>query len=167
MLGGDAEAALRRAADHADVFFGDANFDYRMIVPKLSRLLSLIGQRPRPALVLGTYLWVCDDNDLWTGELAPAIAYQLTKYHQWRFDEAERPADVIAPHDLDREHFLVGDPDALIARLVQLMSSVPIDCVCFWGRPPGVSAAAARQNVERVAKEVMPKVIDRLPLADL
>src|SRR5438067_2244383 len=29
MLGGDVDAALRRAARHADVFFGDSNFDYR------------------------------------------------------------------------------------------------------------------------------------------
>jgi alkanesulfonate monooxygenase SsuD/methylene tetrahydromethanopterin reductase-like flavin-dependent oxidoreductase (luciferase family) len=162
MLGGDADAALRRVAQHADVFFGDANFDYRMIIPKLGRLLTYVGQGQRPAIVLGTHLWVCEDPRLWRDELAPAIAYQLTKYHQWQFDEDHRPTDVIAPDQLDGARFLVGTPDVLVSRLVPLLSAMPIDCVCFWGRPPGVSARAAQENVERLAREVMPRVIEQL-----
>jgi hypothetical protein len=43
-----------------------------------------------------------------------------------------------------------------------LLSTMPIDCVCFWGRPPGVSARTAQENVERLAREVMPRVIEQL-----
>jgi alkanesulfonate monooxygenase SsuD/methylene tetrahydromethanopterin reductase-like flavin-dependent oxidoreductase (luciferase family) len=162
MLGGDADAALRRVAQRADVFFGDANYNYRDIVPKWERLVAIASDGEPPLLVLGTHLWVCDDDELWEQELAPSIAYQLSRYYQWRFDEDERPTEIIEPGSLERRKFLVGPPDQLIRQLEELFTLVPIDCLCAWGRPPGVSHEAAMLNAERLAKEVMPSVASDL-----
>jgi alkanesulfonate monooxygenase SsuD/methylene tetrahydromethanopterin reductase-like flavin-dependent oxidoreductase (luciferase family) len=162
MLGGDADAALSRVAQRAGIFFGDANNDYRDIVPKWERLVAIAGDGESPLLVLGTHLWVCDNDELWERELAPSIAYQLSRYYQWRFDEDERPTEIFEPGSLDREKFLIGPPGQLIGQLEELFSQVPIDCLCAWGRPPGVSHKAAMLNAERLAKEVMPSVASGL-----
>lgn len=158
MLGGDADVALHRVAQRADIFFGDANFNYKEIVPKWNRLVSVARDGQLPLLVLGTHLWVCDDDEQWERELAPSIAYQLSRYQQWRFDEKVRPTEMIKPESLEREKFLIGPPDQLIRQLKELFSRVQIDCLCAWGRPPGVSHESAMQNAERLAKEVMPSV---------
>jgi alkanesulfonate monooxygenase SsuD/methylene tetrahydromethanopterin reductase-like flavin-dependent oxidoreductase (luciferase family) len=162
MLGGDADRALRRVAQRADVFFGDANYNYRDIGPKWERLVAIADGREAPLLVLGTHLWVCDDDQFWERELAPSIAYQLSRYYQWRFDEDERPTEMIEPGSLDREKFLIGPPGQLVVQLEELFAQVPIDCLCAWGRPPGVSHEAAMLNAERLAKEVMPSVASDL-----
>jgi alkanesulfonate monooxygenase SsuD/methylene tetrahydromethanopterin reductase-like flavin-dependent oxidoreductase (luciferase family) len=162
MLGGGADAALRRAARYGDIFFGDANFDYRLIVPKWRKLEALCEDGKKPMLVLGTFLWVTEDEEFWKNELSPAIAYQLSRYRQWQIDEAARPRDYIKPESLDRDGFLVGSPDALVEKLVALFREIPIECICLWGRPPGVSRDAAFRNVERLSQKVMPKVLREL-----
>jgi alkanesulfonate monooxygenase SsuD/methylene tetrahydromethanopterin reductase-like flavin-dependent oxidoreductase (luciferase family) len=90
--------------------------------------------------------------------VAPAIAYQRTRYAEWGTDREKPRPEPIKPEDLPWERYLVGTPDEVADGLISLYREAPYDHFCFWGRLPGVTHEEALANARLFAEKVAPKV---------
>jgi alkanesulfonate monooxygenase SsuD/methylene tetrahydromethanopterin reductase-like flavin-dependent oxidoreductase (luciferase family) len=90
--------------------------------------------------------------------VAPAIAYQRTRYAEWGTDRDEPKPEPISLEDLPWERYLVGTPDEVAEGLIKLYEKAPYDHLCFWGRLPGVTHEQALANMRLFASEVAPRV---------
>ena len=90
--------------------------------------------------------------------VAPAIAYQRTRYAEWGTDREKPRPEPIRPEDLPWERYLVGTPDEVADGLISLYREAPYDHFCFWGRLPGVTHEEALANARLFAEKVAPKV---------
>jgi alkanesulfonate monooxygenase SsuD/methylene tetrahydromethanopterin reductase-like flavin-dependent oxidoreductase (luciferase family) len=90
--------------------------------------------------------------------VAPAIAYQRTRYAEWGTDREKPRPELIQPEDLPWERYLVGTPNEVTNGLIDLYQEAPYDHFCFWGRLPGVTHEEALANARLFAERVAPKV---------
>jgi alkanesulfonate monooxygenase SsuD/methylene tetrahydromethanopterin reductase-like flavin-dependent oxidoreductase (luciferase family) len=90
--------------------------------------------------------------------VAPAIAYQRTRYAEWGTDRGKPTPEPIRPEDLPWERYLVGTPDEVAEGLVRLYEEAPYDHLCFWGRLRGVTHEETLASIRLFAFEVAPKV---------
>jgi probable F420-dependent oxidoreductase len=90
--------------------------------------------------------------------VAPAIAYQRSRYAEWGTDRGKGKPEPIRPEDLPWERYLVGNPDEVAEGLIQLHQEAPYDHFCFWARLPGVTHDQALENMRLFASEVAPRV---------
>jgi alkanesulfonate monooxygenase SsuD/methylene tetrahydromethanopterin reductase-like flavin-dependent oxidoreductase (luciferase family) len=90
--------------------------------------------------------------------VAPAIAYQRTRYAEWGTDREKPRPEPIQPEDLPWERYLVGTPNEVTHGLIDLYQEAPYDHFCFWGRLPGVTHEEALANARLFAERVAPKV---------
>lgn len=90
--------------------------------------------------------------------VAPAIAYQRSRYAEWGTDHDRPKPEPIRPEDLPWERYFVGTPEEVAEALIQLHGEAPYDHLCFWGRPPGLTHEQALENVRLIATEVAPRV---------
>jgi alkanesulfonate monooxygenase SsuD/methylene tetrahydromethanopterin reductase-like flavin-dependent oxidoreductase (luciferase family) len=92
--------------------------------------------------------------------VAPAIAYQRSRYAEWGTDRGEPKPEPIQPEDLRWERYLVGTPDEVAEGLVRLYEEAPYDHFCFWARLPGIAHEQALESMLLFASEVVPRVCD-------
>jgi alkanesulfonate monooxygenase SsuD/methylene tetrahydromethanopterin reductase-like flavin-dependent oxidoreductase (luciferase family) len=90
--------------------------------------------------------------------VAPAIAYQRTRYAEWGTDREKPRPEPIQSEDLPWERYLVGTPNEVTNGLIDLYQEAPYDHFCFWGRLPGVTHEEALANARLFAERVAPKV---------
>lgn len=172
MLGGASDPAVERAARRADAFlafdFRGLAGDYEWLLNEPKRLADACEEAGTefPVYLLGTLMFVIDDDRDWERYAAPAIAYQHSRYSQWLVDKAERPTEMFDPASLDRDNYFVGTADELVDKVRALYSAIPVDALSIWGRLPYLPHEFAMNNVRRLATEVFPKVADAVPPAD-
>jgi len=94
--------------------------------------------------------------------VAPAIAYQRSRYAEWGTDRGKEKPEPIQPDDLPWERYLVGNSDEVAEGLIQLHREAPYDQFCFWARLPGVTHDQALENMRLFASKVAPRVRDAL-----
>jgi probable F420-dependent oxidoreductase len=145
-VGGVTEAGLRRAAR-----IGDGIIVYcatpRDLMARRALLDSVAGA-DRVPFVCTSVLHVADDAELAWAEAAPGIAYlegQIAAYGGR--SAAER---------LDRADYLVGTPDDVAGRLVELHGATGFDHFAHWARLPGLTHERALETLLLVATRVVP-----------
>jgi alkanesulfonate monooxygenase SsuD/methylene tetrahydromethanopterin reductase-like flavin-dependent oxidoreductase (luciferase family) len=158
--GAFAEPAIERAARLADGFLASAGGGafgetYRKVRAALERHGR--GDDPFPYLASGV-AFVHEDAGRAREIVGPAIAYQRTRYAEWGTDREKPRPEPIREEDLPWERYLVGTPDEVTERLIQLHAEAPFDHYCFWGRLPGVTHDEALANMRLFATEVYPRV---------
>lgn len=159
-FGAFAEPAIDRAARMADGFLastggGALGETYRKVREALERHGRADEDFP---YVASGVAYVHEDAGRAREIVAPAIAYQRTRYAEWGSDRDKPKPDPIRPEDLPWERYLVGTPDEVAEGLVRLYEEAPYDHLCFWGRLPGVTHEEALANMRLFASEVAPKV---------
>jgi alkanesulfonate monooxygenase SsuD/methylene tetrahydromethanopterin reductase-like flavin-dependent oxidoreductase (luciferase family) len=159
-FGAFAEPAIDRAARMADGFLASAGGGafgetYRKVREALARHGRADGEFP---YVASGVAYVREDPGRAREIVAPAIAYQRTRYAEWGTDRGKPGPDPIRPEDLPWERYLVGTPDEVAGGLLRLYEEAPYDHLCFWGRLPGVTHEEALANMRLFASEVIPKV---------
>jgi alkanesulfonate monooxygenase SsuD/methylene tetrahydromethanopterin reductase-like flavin-dependent oxidoreductase (luciferase family) len=97
--------------------------------------------------------------------VAPAIAYQRTRYAEWRAARDKPNPEPVRSEDLPWERCLVGSLDAVAEGLVKLYEEAPYDHLCFWGRLPGVTHEQALANMRLCASKVAPRVRETVGVA--
>lgn len=166
IVGGAAAVALDRAARFGDGWFGYAYDDCEATVGRLwsERMQPALGRHGRSKsgfrVSIALTLWVSHDAEReWRDVVGPAFLYQQRRYAEW--DGPTAQADGYAATDdlaALRRRVLVGRPDEIVERLLELGARVPIDEIVFWSRLPGVPATMAREHLELLAAEVMPRL---------
>ncbi len=159
-IGAFADPALDRAARLADGFLASAGGGafgetYRKVQDALARHGR--GDEDFP-YVASRVACVHEDAGRAREIVAPAIAYQRTRYAEWGTDREKPRPEPISPDDLPWDLYLVGTPDEVAEGLIGLHEEAPYDHFCFWGRLPGVSHEQALANMRLFAERVAPKV---------
>jgi alkanesulfonate monooxygenase SsuD/methylene tetrahydromethanopterin reductase-like flavin-dependent oxidoreductase (luciferase family) len=99
------------------------------------------------------------------GDVAPAIAYQRSRYAEWGTDRGEPKPEPIQPQDLPWERYFVGNPEGVAEGLARLHEEAPYDHFCFWARLPGITHEQALESMRLFASEVAPRVRDAVKKA--
>ena len=152
----------------------EANLGLRGIIPTILTLASIlfgkIYRKVREALkrhgredkdfpyVASGVAFVHEDVGRAREIVAPAIAYQRTRYAEWGTDRDKPKPEPIHSDDLPWERYLVGTPDEVTEGLARLHEEAPYDHLCFWDRLPGVTHEDALANMRLFASEVAPRV---------
>ncbi len=154
------DPAIDRAARLADGFLASAGGGafgetYRKVRDALARHGRADGDFP---YVASGVAFVHEDAGRAREIVAPAIAYQRTRYAEWGTDREKPRPEPIRSEDLPWERYLVGTPDEVADGLISLYREAPYDHFCFWGRLPGVTHEEALANARLFAEKVAPKV---------
>lgn len=166
-IGAFAGPAIDRAARLADGFLASAGGGaFGETYQKVREALSRYGRADDdfPYIASGV-VYVHEDEGRAREIVAPAIAYQRTRYAEWGADRGRPKPEPIRPDDLPWDRYLVGTPAEVSEGLVSLYEEAPYDHLCFWGRLPGVTHEQALANIRLFASEVAPKVRETVGLA--
>jgi alkanesulfonate monooxygenase SsuD/methylene tetrahydromethanopterin reductase-like flavin-dependent oxidoreductase (luciferase family) len=163
LVGGLAPVAVDRAARLGD---GHSAYDYEHPEENLPRHWREVVQ---PALArydrtlddfrlkVAIPLWVSDDPERdWEELYRPAFDYQQRKYAEWYGDteiEAGLPGG-----DTTLEAQLVGTPEDVARRLLEIWRQVPWHELGFFYRLPGISHERALEHLEMVSGRLMPEL---------
>ncbi len=166
-LGAFAEQAIDRAARLADRFLASAGGRaFGETYRKVREALARHGRADEDfAYVASGVVYVHGDAGGVKEIVAPAIAYQRTRYAEWGTDRDKPKPEPVSSEDLPWERYLVGTPSEVIEGLVGLYQEAPYDHLCFWGRLPGVTHEQALENMRLFAGEVAPKVREAVETA--
>ena len=159
--------AIDRAARMADGFLASAGGGafietYRRVREALARHGRTFEDFP---YVASGVAYVHEDSERARGDVAPAIAYQRSRYAEWGTDRGEPKPEPIQPDDLPWERYLVGNPDEVAEGLARLHEEAPFEHFCFWGRLPGITHEQALESMRLFASEVAPRVRDAVKTA--
>jgi alkanesulfonate monooxygenase SsuD/methylene tetrahydromethanopterin reductase-like flavin-dependent oxidoreductase (luciferase family) len=162
-IGASADPAIDRAARMADGFLTSAAWGAGNVVTyrKVREALARHGRAEEdfPYVASGV-VYLREDSELARSEVAPAIAYQRSRYAEWGTDRGEPKPEPIRPEDLSWERYFVGNPEEVAEGLARVYAEAPYDHLCFWGRLPGVTHEQALTNMRLFASEVIPRVRD-------
>ncbi|WP_165547248.1 LLM class flavin-dependent oxidoreductase [Kribbella sindirgiensis] len=139
-------AGLRRAAR-----VGDGVIIYCATPADLvarRKLLDEVVDDPPPLICTGI-LHVDDDPDRAWADAAPGIAYLEGEIASYGGTE---------PPPLHRDDYLVGTPEDVAARLIDLHAATQFVHFAHWLRLPTLSHEAAVRSLELVARRVIPAV---------
>jgi alkanesulfonate monooxygenase SsuD/methylene tetrahydromethanopterin reductase-like flavin-dependent oxidoreductase (luciferase family) len=161
-IGAFADPAIDRAARMADGFLASAGGGafvetYRKVKEALARHGRADEDFP---YVASGVAYVSEDPERARSDVAPAIAYQRSRYAEWGTDRERPKPEPIQPEDLPWERYLVGTPDEVSQGLIELHQEAPYDHFCFWARLPGITHELALENLRLFASEVVPRVSD-------
>jgi alkanesulfonate monooxygenase SsuD/methylene tetrahydromethanopterin reductase-like flavin-dependent oxidoreductase (luciferase family) len=162
-FGASADPAIDRAARMADGFLTSAAWGAGNVVTyrKVREALARHGRAEEdfPYVASGV-AYVHEDSEQARSDVAPAIAYQRSRYAEWGTDRGKPKPEPIQPEDLPWERYLVGNPDEVAESLAGLYKEAPYDHFCFWARLPGIAHEQALANMRLFASEVAPRVRD-------
>ena len=159
-IGAFAEPAIDRAARMADGFLASAGGgEFVNTYRKVREALIRHGREDEDfPFVASGVVYVCEDSERARDEVAPAIAYQRSRYAEWGTDRERPKPEPLRPEDLPWERYLVGNPDEVADGLARLYAEAPYDHFCFWSRLPGVTHEQALESMRLFASEVAPRV---------
>jgi alkanesulfonate monooxygenase SsuD/methylene tetrahydromethanopterin reductase-like flavin-dependent oxidoreductase (luciferase family) len=162
-IGASADPAIDRAARMADGFLTSAAWGAGNVVTyrKVREALARHGRAEEdfPYVASGV-VYLREDSELARSEVAPAIAYQRSRYAEWGTDRGEPKPEPIRPEDLSWESYFVGNPEEVTEGLARVYAEAPYHHLCFWGRLPGVTHEQALTNMRLFASDVIPRVCD-------
>jgi alkanesulfonate monooxygenase SsuD/methylene tetrahydromethanopterin reductase-like flavin-dependent oxidoreductase (luciferase family) len=161
-VGAFADPAIDRAARLADGFLASAGGG--ALADTHGKVRAALEKHGRAGedfpFVASSVAFVHEDAGRAREIVAPAIAYQRTRYAEWGTDPGKPRPEPIRPENLPWERYMVGTPDEVAEALIRLHSEAPYDHLCFWGRLPGVTHEEALANMRLFATEVIPRVRD-------
>jgi alkanesulfonate monooxygenase SsuD/methylene tetrahydromethanopterin reductase-like flavin-dependent oxidoreductase (luciferase family) len=160
-IGASKDPAIDRAARMADGFLTSAAWGTGNVVTyrKVREALARHGRADEdfPYVASGV-VYVHEDSERARSEVAPAIAYQRSRYAEWGTDRGKAKPELTRPEDLRWERYFVGNPHELAEDLARLHAQAPYDHFCFWARLPGISHEQALESMRLFASEVAPRV---------
>ena len=163
-IGASAAPAIDRAARLADGFLASAGGGalaeiYKKVQEALARHWRADEDFP---YVASGVAYVHESSGQAREIVAPAVAYQRSRYAEWGTDRDKPKPGPIRPEDLPWERYLLGNPDEVAEGLIRLHEEAPYDHFCFWARLPGVTHDQALESMRLFASEVAPRVRDAL-----
>ncbi len=93
---------------------------------------------------------------------------QIKNYYDWYAREGqaeamENPSALDQQlEDLKEDRFIIGSPETVTDRLVNLYENVGLDCVLMGMHRPGIPHSDLLRSIELVGEEVIPAVRERI-----
>lgn len=163
-IGGNRDKAIRRAGKLGDVWIANPHEDE----PTIARQVEIAG-RPEGDGYHGVLPARRDVFVAETDEKALEIyGPQIKEFYDWYAKEGQAEA-MENPDALDQrleelreERFIIGSPETVTDRLVNLHENVGIDCVLMGMHRPGIPHEDVLRSIELTGEEVIPAVRDRV-----
>ena len=111
---------------------------------------------PSVRLTCTGVMHVAEDPERAWREAAPGIAY--LEGSMAAYDARVRAPDSWQAPRFERGEYLVGTPEQVAARLVELHQEIGYDHFAHWARLPGLPHATAMESLRLVASQVLPEV---------
>jgi alkanesulfonate monooxygenase SsuD/methylene tetrahydromethanopterin reductase-like flavin-dependent oxidoreductase (luciferase family) len=162
-IGASADRAIDRAARMADGFLTSAAGGTGNVVTyrKVREALARHGRGEEDfRYVASGVVYVHEDSERARSDVAPAIAYQRSRYAEWGTDRDKPKPEPVRPEDLLWERYFVGNPEEVGEGLARLHAEASYDHFCFWARLPGLTHEQALESMRLFASEVAPRVRD-------
>lgn len=100
-------------------------------------------------------IWVTDDPERdWDGDFGAAFRYQQRRYIGALDDPAREPGG--STIEFDAARVMIGTPSDVARRLVAMHARAPWHELSFYYRLPGISHERALEQLERVARQLIP-----------
>jgi alkanesulfonate monooxygenase SsuD/methylene tetrahydromethanopterin reductase-like flavin-dependent oxidoreductase (luciferase family) len=165
LIGAMTEPAIERAARLGDGFLSTQNAHIPMYLEAVERM----GKDPSEARIhAGQWVIIDEDPEATWARIGDHALYQLNEYIGWG---AFGPPDEV-PRFPDRDAivasgtFQLWDADTAVAELSALMQSYPqIEDLYFWAQLPGEPVESGSQRIEYFAREVAPRLREKLSTA--
>lgn len=164
-LGGDSEAAARRAGALGCHFMPDAYMPVENYGVYRAALAEAGHDPATFETAINPTIYVCEDPERGWAEVEDHLLYQYNRYREWFAAGGEAPAATLTdPDQLPRERYLVGTPDDIAARIEELHLRHGFARLFFWARPPGLPFEASQRSLELFVERVLPSF--SLPAAE-
>lgn len=153
-VGGWVDAALRRAATKGDAWFPGPTATVEKVKACLEVYDSALAEvdRVRGELPIFRELWVADDRaGLAVGVNRLRALYQ-DDYLTWGH------ANVSGTEDIDRDRFIVGDPESVAAEIVRLQRELGVTHLVARLHFHGIDEGAVEKAMRLLAQRVRPEV---------
>lgn len=160
-IGGRTEAATRRAGRIGDGFIVSRG---REQVRWFREAAADAGRDP-DALGLATIrvVHVAESAERALEAIGPGLLYHENGYSSWFKSAADLGHErELTGHgsvsDLPLDRYVLGDPETVAARILELRREYGFNELIIWGRLPGVPWDEARRSLRLFADEVMPRL---------
>jgi alkanesulfonate monooxygenase SsuD/methylene tetrahydromethanopterin reductase-like flavin-dependent oxidoreductase (luciferase family) len=161
-LGGSTVPPARRAGRLGCGFAADSGGPLDLYDVYTDAFTAVEGGLPAPDIKANRLVYVCDDPDRAWHLLGPHLLHQNNVYARWARESGEpnaRPGDLTDAAQLDRDSFLIGTPDQVLAELQKVFSQGPVSEIIFWARPPGVTLADSSASLQLIADQILPALV--------
>jgi probable F420-dependent oxidoreductase len=172
-IGATADRAIRRAAEIGDGFMATPNADNN----EVARQVELFGQsrpqdraqaEPQVGRMLEVYCHA--DADEARRRAAPHLLTKYASYAKWGLTgsagEAARSAGTIRDEDgfagLAEDRFVIGNPDDVVAGLLEQHHKVGVTHLAMRLAWPGSKQSDAMECIDLLGREVLPRVRNEL-----
>lgn len=163
-IGGNKDKAIERAGKMGDVWIANPHEDE----PTIARQVNVAGQPSGD----GYHGVVPGRRDVFVAETdAKALEIygpQIKNYYDWYVREGqaeamENPGALDQRlEDLKEDRFIIGSPETVTDRLVNLYENVGLDCILMGMHRPGIPHSDLLRSIELVGEEVIPAVRERI-----
>ncbi|MEQ7007735.1 LLM class flavin-dependent oxidoreductase [Actinopolymorpha sp. B17G11] len=173
LVGGVSQQALARAAHLGDgvLLYCATPRDLRARCRVLDRVLgesdptsspdgTRRGARRRLARVCTGILHVAEDAEQAWAEAGAGIAYMERSIASYSTPDAG--TDLWSTTSLDPSDYLVGTPEQVADRLVDLHAETGFDHFAHWVRLPGISHTRAMESLHLINSRLLPAVRERI-----
>ena len=120
--------------------------------------LQARGRRPSDFRVGMLRSWfVTDDPEREWAALKPSEVYRMTRYSQWALEAGDPVTEFRDPARIP-QRWIIGDAAHCVAEISAFIAEYGITDLVTWASPPGMRPARMNQNLEKFARQVMPKL---------
>lgn len=159
-VGARTEVATRRAGRLADGLILSRG---RQQIQWFHDAARHAGRDPRSlSVATNRIVYVADSADEAMATIGPHLLYHERSYQSWFAKDGlahEAEARLFESYEeLPRDRYILGTPEQVTERILQLQLQFGFDELIMWARLPGMPIEAARRSLERFGREVLPQL---------
>lgn len=168
-IGAHAIPGVQRAARYGDGFVCPPETPKHEVARRYAIVRDGFAERGKPfgPQPLRRNVLVADSRDEAIVEYARVAKGRYVTY-------AQKGLDLYTPEQLEKEfaesvagHAVIGTPDDVVAQLVDLVTTLPVDPLIVRPQWPTMDAAETIATIERLGREIVPALKDIKPRADI
>lgn len=100
---------------------------------------------------------VTDDQERDWPAFRAAEQYRMRGYRAWAEESGDSVTDFKDPSRIPQT-YMIGDVESCAGQVADFMLTYGITDLCTWAAPPGILPEATNANLERFARDVIPRV---------
>lgn len=152
-IGGSSLAAASRAARYGVNFMPDSGAGQDVYDAYRAQAAG------PPRVATNRVLFAAESTEKAWEICGPHLLYQFNEYRRWfsqAGDDDAHGAELLDPAVLSPEHYYVGTPDDILAKIQESQHRLAYEELIFWARPPGMPIDQSTASLELIAQHVLP-----------
>ena len=163
-IGANTDRAIRRAGKLGDIWLANPHEDEQTLARQFEIAGEPSGDGYRGVRPGRRDVFVADTDEQALEIYGPYIEEFYEWYRQEGQAEAMENPEVLYQEfdELAEDRFIIGSPETVTDRLVNLYENVGLDCVLMGMHRPGIDPSDVLHSVELAGEEVIPQVRERI-----